>query len=44
MKPNVVKCSAGKRITTAGGGATAYGGNIDMNSNPTQRLGGSRTG
>ena len=35
--------SAGKRITTAGGGATAYGGNIDMNSNP-KRLGGPRTG
>ena len=37
MKSNVVM-SAGKRITTAGGGATAYGGNIDMNSNSINDL------
>ncbi len=37
MKSNVVM-SAGKRITTAGGGATNYGGNIDMNSNSINDL------
>ena len=37
MKSNIVM-SAGKRITTDGGGATGFGGNIDMNSNSINDL------
>ena len=38
LKSNIV-LSAGKSITTAGGGATQQGGNIDMNSNYINNLG-----
>ena len=38
LKSNIV-LSAGKSITTAGGGATEQGGNIDMNSNHINNVG-----
>jgi hypothetical protein len=43
LKSNIV-LSAGKSITTAGGGATEQGGNIDMNSNYINNVGSPQQG